>query len=97
MIGYVIDLNTKSLSIARKNFLNTVYGFYTVNTEAKTTLPFAKKLASWASRYSMIFRHLRSFSSALYEATCGRTSKTAQIDFKPEAKRSNVASNVGAS
>ena len=36
----------------------------------------------------MIFRHMRPFSSALYEATCGRSSKTAQFDFKPEAKRS---------
>ena len=63
LIGYVIDLDNKLLSIARKNFLNTVYGFYTVNTEAKvrvmTTIPFAQKLASWASRYSMIFRHMR--------------------------------------
>ena len=57
MIGYVINLVTKSLSIARKNFLNTVYGFYTVVTEAKTTLPFAQKLVSWASKHSMIFRH----------------------------------------
>ena len=66
LIGYVIDLDTKLLSIARKNFLNTVYGFYTVDTEAKTTLPFAQKLASWASRYSMIYRHMRPFSSALH-------------------------------
>ena len=88
LIGYVIDLDTKSLSIARKNFLNTVYGFYTVDTEAKTTLPFAQKLASWASRYSMIFRHMRPFSSALHQATCGRSSKTAQFGFQPEAKRS---------
>ena len=68
LIGYIVDLDKKTLSIARKNFLNTVYGFYTVNTKAQTTLPFAQKLASWASRYSMIFRHMRPFSSALHQA-----------------------------
>ena len=88
LIGYVVDLNKKSLSIARKNFLNTVYGFYTVDTKAKTTLPFAQKLASWASRYSMIFRHMRPFSSALHQATCGRSNKAIQFKFRPEAQRS---------
>lgn len=88
LIGYVIDLDKKCLSIARKNFLNTVYGFYTVNAEEKITLPVAQKLASWASRYSMIFRHMRPFSSALHQATCGRTNKTNLFELKPEAKRS---------
>ena len=83
LIGYVVDLNKKSLSIARKNFLNTVYGFYTVDTKAKSTLPFAQKLASWASRFSMIFRHMRPFSSALHRATCGHSKKAIQFKFRP--------------
>ena len=93
LIGYVIDLDNKLLSIARKNFLNTVYGFYTVNTEAKvrvrTTIPFAQKLASWASRYSIIFRHMRPFSCALHLTPCGRSNRAVQFKFRPEAQRSN--------
>lgn len=81
LIGYVVDLNKKSLSIARKNFLNTVYGFYTVDTKAKITLPFAQKLASWASRYSMIFRHMRPLRSALHQATCGRSKRQFNLNF----------------
>ena len=88
LIGYIVDLDKKTLSIARKNFLNTVYGFYTVDTKAQTTLSFAQKLASWASRYSMIFRHMRPFSSALHQATCGRSNKAVSFKFRPEAQRS---------
>ena len=88
LIGYIVDLDKKTLSIARKNFLNTVYGFYTVDTKAQTTLSFAQKLASWASRYSMIFRHMRPFSSALHQATCGRSNEAVSFKFRPEAQRS---------
>jgi hypothetical protein len=88
LIGYVVDLDKKTLSIARKNFLNTVDGFFTVDATALTTLPFAQKLASWASRYSMIFRHMRPFSSALHQATCGRSNKTIPFTFRPEVQRS---------
>jgi hypothetical protein len=88
LIGYVVDLDTKSLSIARKNFLNTVYGFYTVDAEGNTTLPEAQRLASLASRYSVIFRHMRPFSSALHQATCGRSNKLIKFKFQPEAQRS---------
>ena len=88
MIGYVVDLDKKTLSIARKNFLNTVYGFFTVDATAQTTIPFAQKLASWASRYSMIFRHMRPFSSALHQATCGRSNKIIPFVFRPEAQHS---------
>ena len=85
LIGYVVDLDKKTLSIARKNFLNTVYGLYTVDTKAQTTLPFAQKLFSWASRYTMIFRHMRPFSSALHQATCGLS---VSFKFRPEAQHS---------
>ena len=88
LIGYVVDLDTKTLSIARKNFLNTVYGFFTVDATAPTTLPCAQKLASWASRYSMIFRHMRPFNSALHQATCGRSNKRIKFEYRPEAQRS---------
>ena len=88
LIGYVVDLDTRSLSIARKNFLNTVYSFYTIDTEGNTTLPVAQKLASLASRYAVILRQMRPYSSALHQATCGRSNKSAQFKFRPEAQRS---------
>lgn len=88
LIGYVVDLDTKSLSIARKNFLNTVYSFYTIDAGENTTLPIAQKLASLASRYSVIFRHMRPYSSALHQATCGRSNRSSKFKFRPEAQRS---------
>lgn len=86
MIGYVIDLDRRTLSIAKKNCLNIVYGFS--NATAHTTLLFAQIVASWASRYSMIFGHTRPFSSSLHHATCGRSNKKIKFKYRPEAQRS---------
>ena len=87
VLGYVIDIKQRLVSISRKNFLNAVYGFFTISLDKKVTLKTAEKLASWGSRYSKICRAMRPFCGALHRATSGRKSRHAQFLFPEEAQR----------
>lgn len=86
VIGYVIDLELGRVSLARKNFLNTLYGFLQVDLFQPVSLKVAQRLASWASRYGLICRALRPFCRALHELTAGRTSTHALFSFTEEAR-----------
>ena len=86
VIGYIIDLATQRVSISRKNFLNTVYGFLTTDLEAPMTIRVAQRLASWSSRYGKICRAMRPFCGALHRLTAGRTSPLATFPVTEEAK-----------
>ena len=66
ILGYVVDLTVKTVSIPRKNFLNTLYGFLHIDLLAPAKLKTAQRLASWGSRYCMICRVMRPFCGALH-------------------------------
>ena len=87
VLGYVIDLKLRMVSISRKNFLNAVYGFFTIDLDKKLKLSTAEKLASWGSRYSKICRAMRPFCGALHRATSGRISRHVQFYLPEEAQR----------
>lgn len=87
VLGYVIDLKLKLVSISRKNFLNAVYGFFTTDLDKKINLKTAEKLASWGSRYSKICRAMRPFCGSLYRATAGRKCRHATFLLPDEAQR----------
>ena len=86
VIGYVVDLARMRVSISDKNFLNTIYGFLSVDLDAPMTLPTAQRLASWGSRYGKICRAMRPFSGALHRISAGRTSRHATFLLTDEAK-----------
>ena len=86
VIGYVIDLGRGIVSIARKNFLNTLYGFLQVDLLQPVSLKTAQRLASWASRYGLICRALRPFCSALNQLLVGRLHRHATIPLTEEAR-----------
>ena len=46
VLGYVLDLKLKLVSISRQNFLDAVYGFFTTNLNDKISIQTAEKLAS---------------------------------------------------
>ena len=56
ILRYVIDSALKKVSIARKNFMNDIYGFMEVDFSSSTSPHTTQRLASCGSRYSMIFR-----------------------------------------
>ena len=86
VLGYVIDLDLRRVSIARKNYLTALHGFLSVDLDGSMTLRSAQRLASWGSRYSRICRVMRPFSGALHRLTVGRTSPHASFKLSAEAR-----------
>ena len=70
-IGWEVNLTTWTVSIGKKNFLKTLYGFFTINEDDQISIKSVQRLASWASRYSTICRVLRPYTSNLYAETAG--------------------------
>ena len=86
VVGYVIDLSLKRVSISRKNHLNAIYGFMTVELSQPMALKMAQKLASWGSRYERTCRAVRPFCGALHLLAAGRDSRHATFMVSEEAK-----------
>jgi hypothetical protein len=66
ILGWVVDLDLRSVSISRSNFLKTTYGFFSVNINEAIPVRTLERLASWSSRYSAVCRFMRPFTSDLY-------------------------------
>ena len=86
IIGYVVDLESMRVSIARKNFLSAIHGFLSVDLYGSTKLKTMQKLASWGSRYGRICRLMRPFCVALNRATMGRRDRYATFTLDEEAR-----------
>ena len=69
ILGDVIDLDTCFLSIARKNFLNSLYWFFSLGLDGFTNLLELQHLGSVASQYGVICRFGRPFNAAVHAAT----------------------------
>ena len=72
IIGYTVDLETKRVSIAKKNFLTALHGFVGTDVTKRLNLRTAQRLASWGTRYGKICRVMRPFCGALNALTWGR-------------------------
>ena len=68
VIGYTIDLDTRLVTISKKNFLKTLHGYYDVDLSKPVPRATIEKLASWGSRYAFICRFMKPFNRALYSA-----------------------------
>lgn len=69
IIGWIIDLDRKRVSIARRNVLKAIYGFFSVGAQCSRQV--LQRLASWASRYGEVHRWMRPHSLRLYAAATG--------------------------
>jgi len=67
-IGWRINLDSRTVSVARHNMLKTLYGFFVIDTTARARLKDLQTLASWSARYSMICRYMRPHTSTLFDA-----------------------------
>jgi hypothetical protein len=67
-IGWHIDLDRRSVTIARHNLLKTIYVFFNFAIDAPISLPHLEAMASLASRCSQLCRSIRPYTRALYEA-----------------------------
>ena len=54
---------TRRLSIARKNLLKAIHGFFKLDLEKKTNLEEVERIASYSERYSLVCRVMRPFQA----------------------------------
>ena len=54
VIGWSICLDTRRISIARKNMLKTFYGLIHLDETLPVSLTDLQQVASWAARYSLV-------------------------------------------
>jgi hypothetical protein len=73
-IGWVLDLTTKKVTISRRNFLKTLYGFFTADPDGLFQICEIEKLASWSCRYSTVIRVMKPFTVCLYSELTGMKS-----------------------
>ena len=77
-IGWGMCVDTKTVSIARHNYLKTLHGFFTVNENKPVKVKELQKLASWGSRYSAVCRFMRPYTNDLFTAMSGHGSNRNQ-------------------
>jgi hypothetical protein len=78
-IGWSVDLDDQRLGIARHNTLKVFYGFCELRTRKHLSVREIMKLASWSSRYSLVCRWMRPFSTYLYSLSSGYTNLETQV------------------
>jgi hypothetical protein len=87
IIGYLVDLVLRVVSITKKNFYKTLLGFFTVNIDEPVPVRVLERLASWASRYVIICQWLSPFTRPLYSAYAGLR-RNVSVNLTDEAKLS---------
>jgi len=70
-IGWLIDLDTRRVSLGKRNLLKVLYGFFSFDTAGHIQARHLLRLASWASRYTTVLRMLTPFTTFLYTQTNG--------------------------
>ena len=78
-IGWEVNLLTKTVTIANHNLYKTLYGFFKLERGQRVTVREVQRLASWASRYTLICRYRRPFTYYLYNAVKRRKQLQALI------------------
>ena len=66
VIGWNINLVNRTVGVAKHNLLKSLHGFMTVRLGDNLSIRHFMKLASWASRYSIICRYMKPFTAYLY-------------------------------
>ena len=87
VIGYTLDVELRVVTLTLcRNFLRTLYAFFSVDESRPLPVPVIERLASLASRYSAICRELRPFTRALYRCTVGIRNRRVSVPLSSQAR-----------
>lgn len=65
-LGWDVDLDSRLVTMSRKNHLKTLYAFLAIDATGLVSLKELQGLASRASRAAIVCRHMRPFTAAFY-------------------------------
>lgn len=77
-IGWGVDLDTQKVNVSKRNLLKCLHGFFFMDLEGWVSVKDIEKLASWCSRYSMVFPSLKPLSVILHGEHAGMLNRNAQ-------------------
>jgi hypothetical protein len=86
IVGYTVDKKNELVTVSWRNFLKTLYCFFSVDVDTKVKVRDLERLASYASRYGMICPMLLPFTRPIYAAYTG-LSREVKVTLGPAAKR----------
>lgn len=66
-IGWHVNLDTKCVTLSQRNLCLTTYAFFSFDLEQRLTLSQVQRMASLASRCSLLARQMRPYTKALYD------------------------------
>jgi hypothetical protein len=67
IIGWTIDLDRRTVTLSRKNFLKTLFCFFSVDPEVPVSFRTTQRLASLSSRYTLVLRHMRPYHNFIIQ------------------------------
>jgi len=86
MIGWKIDLDSRLVSLSRKNLMKVAYGFTITDLDKPVTVRWVTKLASWSSRYTQILRALHPCTISLFSQVAGMHNMEALVPWKEDTR-----------
>jgi hypothetical protein len=86
-IGWVIDLDKRTVAVAPKNLYKSLHGFFTTDISKETiSVKELEQLASWATRYSLICRPLKPFVYSFYRNRSYHQLQSLQLEMSEEVR-----------
>ena len=90
-IGWEINLDTRRVTLSESNLLRTVYAFFSFDITSKVSLQQVQRMASLASRCSMLSRQMRPFTKSLYDCASLYTTSHSARNLTARAKNDVIA------
>lgn len=83
-IGWKMCLKSKSVSMTQRNFNKVLYGFFSLANATYSQVRTLNKLASWSTRYSLVYVWMKPFSRVLYNSFKGYDNQLVYIKLNRE-------------
>jgi hypothetical protein len=68
LLGWLFDLDLRVVSASRKNVLKAIHVFFNIDIDGMVLLEDVERVASYASRYSVLSRAMKPYTAALHRA-----------------------------
>jgi hypothetical protein len=69
LLGWEFNLNLRTVTASRRNLLKAIHAFFSIDIDGMVLLEDIERVASYASRYSILCRAMRPYTAALHRAT----------------------------
>jgi len=85
-IGWVINLDDRTVGIARHNMLKALYSYFAINISRPVKVKDIRAMASRGSRYALICTVMKPFTGTLYQEIAGMVNDEATKSLSKQAR-----------